>query len=495
MGLLGESWDDPKSQGLLALASGMLQGNMGAGVANFGQVMANAPDVAMKRKLMTEELAMKQLAEKRAQASFEQNQALYKMFQGGDAPVAGAQPGQSVTGQATGDPGMVAGIPRNAALADLALNGGKNVPEWMYKQGIPDMQVSNGVAYDKNKIKGGFLPGMSVSQNGQASLTTIGPDGLPRVSAPEGALDTASAYKRAEAGLKPIKVFNPDTQREEFSNEAEVAAPRLSRGETGMRSQAAGPMGADPAALRREIAATTADLKKTLDPSSRAALKDHLDGLTTTLASIPASGRVAAGPSAMEAAQNEAAKTGLVDTAKANVVRDTTRLGDAKRYGQLTATADRALTLLESGPTASGIGSAIDSAANFFGKSMKGADAAAELSTLAGWMTANVPRMEGPQSDKDVAQYRIMAGAVGDKTVPISQRIAAAKELKLLQDKYADLNGYAAQTGGASGDFSAPKPARSASMADIAATAKASGKTTAEVTKALKAQGYTIGGM
>jgi hypothetical protein len=57
MGLLGESWDDPKSQGLLALASGMLQGNMGAGVSNFGQVMANAPDVAMKRKLLAAQIS------------------------------------------------------------------------------------------------------------------------------------------------------------------------------------------------------------------------------------------------------------------------------------------------------------------------------------------------------------------------------------------------------------------------------------------------------
>ena len=155
---------------------------------------------------------------------------------------------------------------------------------------------------------------------------------------------------------------------------------------------------------------------------------------------------MAAGPSADEVTANESNRVRAVDTAKADVVRDTTKQGETKRYSQLNATTDRALELLKSGPTASGAGTAVDSVANFFGKSTKGADLAAELETLSGWMTANVPRMEGPQSNVDVQQYKIMAGAVGDKTLPTSQRIAAVKQLKLLQDKYAELNGAAPAT-------------------------------------------------
>jgi hypothetical protein len=43
-------------------------------------------------------------------------------------------------------------------------------------------------------------------------------------------------------------------------------------------------------------------------------------------------------------------------------------------------------------------------------------------------------------------------------------------------------------------DFNTAQTPRNVSIADIAATAKASGKTTAEVTQALKDKGYTIGG-
>lgn len=139
--------------------------------------------------------------------------------------------------------------------------------------------------------------------------------------------------------------------------------------------------------------------------------------------------------------QSEAEKTKLVDTAKADVVRDTAKITDAKRYGQITETTNRALELLNSGPTGSGFGSLVDSGVGFFGASTKSADIASKLETLGGWMTANVPRMEGPQSDKDTAQYRIMAAQVGDRKVPIPQRIEAAKELQFLQNKYAELNG------------------------------------------------------
>lgn len=65
---------------------------------------------------------------------------------------------------------------------------------------------------------------------------------------------------------------------------------------------------------------------------------------------------------------------------------------------------------------------------------------AAKLETLAGWMVANVPRMEGPQSNIDVENYRTMAGRVGDRTLPVDERLAALDVLEGLQQKYADLN-------------------------------------------------------
>ena len=161
-----------------------------------------------------------------------------------------------------------------------------------------------------------------------------------------------------------------------------------------------------------------------------------------------------------EQAQNKANETRLVNTAAANVVRDTSQIAAEKMHGQLKEGTQRALELLQQGPTASGIGSLMDSAANFVGKSTAGADAASKLDTISGWLTANVPRMEGPQSDKDVASYREMAGMVGDRTKPVSQRIGAVQEMQRLQDKYAEMNGGKSTAGAtvAPGNVPAPAP-------------------------------------
>jgi len=90
--------------------------------------------------------------------------------------------------------------------------------------------------------------------------------------------------------------------------------------------------------------------------------------------------------------------------------------------------------------TSSGMGAKVDEATGFFGKSTPGADAASQLDTLAGWMVSNVPRMQGPQSDKDVLLYRQMAAQVGDRNQPTSRRMAALDTLEALQAKYADIN-------------------------------------------------------
>jgi len=128
-----------------------------------------------------------------------------------------------------------------------------------------------------------------------------------------------------------------------------------------------------------------------------------------------------------------------------------------KQWGQLGESINMARELLP-GATASGAGAMVDKAANFFGKSTDGADAAAKLRTLAGWMTSNVPRMEGPQSDKDTANYRIMAGQVGDETLPTSQRLAALDALEEIRSRYAG-NG-APKTKQAPGAFADPEKER-----------------------------------
>jgi hypothetical protein len=51
-----------------------------------------------------------------------------------------------------------------------------------------------------------------------------------------------------------------------------------------------------------------------------------------------------------------------------------------------------------------------------------------------------VPRMEGPQSNFDVANYQTMAGLIGDRTKPLKTRQGALAEVIKLQEKYKALN-------------------------------------------------------
>ena len=47
--------------------------------------------------------------------------------------------------------------------------------------------------------------------------------------------------------------------------------------------------------------------------------------------------------------------------------------------------------------------------------------------------------MEGPQSDKDVALYKEMAGRIGDPNVPTSQKRAAVETIRELNSRYANV--------------------------------------------------------
>src|SRR3990167_5104567 len=103
-------------------------------------------------------------------------------------------------------------------------------------------------------------------------------------------------------------------------------------------------------------------------------------------------------------------------------------------------------------PTGSGVGAAYDYAAGIFGASPAGSVQAQQMKAIGGALTAKMPRMEGPQSDRDVALYKEMAAQVGDPMVPIARRKAALDTVKQLWSKYERLNPDAFQdrrTGGA----------------------------------------------
>ena len=98
---------------------------------------------------------------------------------------------------------------------------------------------------------------------------------------------------------------------------------------------------------------------------------------------------------------------------------------------------DQAEKLIDSS-TGSYAGAGIDQAGRMVGISTPGAQAGAKLKALEGALMMAQPRMEGPQSDKDTALYRQMAGQIGDPTAPAAQKKAALVEIKGLHQKYAD---------------------------------------------------------
>lgn len=134
---------------------------------------------------------------------------------------------------------------------------------------------------------------------------------------------------------------------------------------------------------------------------------------------------------AFQAAQ-EAAKT----TAKSDVALQTEEKKKAVKAGSMLDYINQANQLLDK---ASGSipGSIYAGAKQAAGVSDETTQANQKLKLISGWMVANVPRMEGPQSDFDVQNYKTMAGAIGDSSIPAGDRKAALETLMGLQQKYA----------------------------------------------------------
>ncbi len=86
------------------------------------------------------------------------------------------------------------------------------------------------------------------------------------------------------------------------------------------------------------------------------------------------------------------------------------------------------------------VGAGADWLGRAVGYSTDGAKATAQLKTLAGQLVSLMPKMSGPQSDKDVAMYREMAGNLADDTQPIQTRMAALQTIKALNNKYKEMN-------------------------------------------------------
>lgn len=141
----------------------------------------------------------------------------------------------------------------------------------------------------------------------------------------------------------------------------------------------------------------------------------------------------------------EAGKAQVSAQADANKLQ-TTRTRDANTALDLL---DDAQAILNSGATGSLIGAGADRLAGAFGRSTQGAQATAALQTIAGQLTSKMPRMEGPQSDRDVQLYKQMAGDLANDTLPVQTRLAALEQIRSLNRKYANRQPAASREQGA----------------------------------------------
>jgi hypothetical protein len=155
---------------------------------------------------------------------------------------------------------------------------------------------------------------------------------------------------------------------------------------------------------------------------------DPISGKVTPTEYTPEQGTTEAGARARVTAQNTATGTAQ-GTAQGALL---TRAFNAENISGIL---DIAEPLIDEA-TGSGSGATRDKLAAFFGESTEGAQAIAQLLPLQAAIMLNQPRMEGPQSDRDVQLYREAAGQLGDPTVPNATKKAALKTIRRLQDQY-----------------------------------------------------------
>ena len=112
-----------------------------------------------------------------------------------------------------------------------------------------------------------------------------------------------------------------------------------------------------------------------------------------------------------------------------------------QRNKQIAATLSEARDLLKRGKaTSGGLQSTLADVARGVNYTTDGMKDAAKLKNIGAWLTSNTPRMEGPQSDRDVKLYSEMAGMVGDESRTMEERRAAFTSLVGIIKKYREVN-------------------------------------------------------
>lgn len=394
MGLLGDSWDDPRTMATLQLAAGLLSGGglgqaLGRGLSGYQQTMAADEERRQKKAMrdaqmeetraqaLERDMRAKQV-EAQMQAQQRRLQALPSLFGGGTQTIGGDVLAPTEGGQP------------------------------MFSQGVqvtPQQQVTSPQRFDfKAALQAGYTP---EEIQKMAALQDLGRQEVART------LETTDAQGR------PITL-----QLDKFGQ----------------------PIGQGMAQWKAPMQVNQGDRVSFVNPVD---LKPQgAFGINMSPSERDASAR---GWASNSIAQQRLA----LDRAKANE-------GDAPQYkdGQWvmppkglrpgesfnpTARKDavEALNLIEQAKkiipdaTGSGFGTGVDAVGRFFGATTKGDMKIGQLQAIEGALVSKMPKMSGPQSDKDVELYKQMAGVIGDPTMPPERKKAALEQIEEIQRRYA----------------------------------------------------------
>lgn len=492
MGLLAQNSDDPQFAANMALAAGLLQGNMGGGLLGFSNALAQGKQQGMQNQLLQAQLRNYDSeieARKLKTIQDQRQQAMIASLFGGapgstapagpglpgleqyeakpqSAPYGGMGPSMPSAPQSTGTApqgGLLAlskqlGIPPEVIQSDIVFNGGKKISEYLNTRSAPKWENINGNLVNTNApgFQGGLQAGVSAGNGGQVTMWQPDGNGGLVVGAPRGALDTFRAYQQTGEGVKAdneLVTVTPQGQPPQQTTRGNLLRT------PGVGSVIPPGVQASRDAERKTI--LQSELTKAQQNYQSAIARNDQSGASRAQSDIAAISRElggsapAIGMPLQSPEEALRASQGATEDSKRNVAL----AGEVSKSRDMQGQIARARELLQRGPTASGIGSLVDKGAAVFGASTTGAELAAGLDTISGNLTSNVPRMEGPQSNFDVENYKIMAGRVGDRSLPVAQRMASLDEVERLQKKYAAYNGGTAPEAGQNLIQSLPKTA------------------------------------
>jgi hypothetical protein len=407
MGLLdnfGSNLDDPKTQAMLALGLGLLnsRGNFGQGLGQAGQQALGAYGDARKAQ------QQQQMQQQAMQSHALQQQMLQQQLQ--DSQRAAAEREKlsqlAASSMITPQQGAMAanGGPTNAAAGAI----GNTAP------GFDWAKYSSGLA-GINPMQA--LQVQAAMKKEQPKLSKLEPMKLP-----DGQMVNIAVFEDGTTKVLPYGV-RPDIALQSLGDK--VVAIDKNATPSGQSFK----MGATPDTLM-QVGATIRGQNVTAGTAAAKLAQDDRHFVAGQDAASPVEYKQDANGDWM-ALPKKPSLTG----APIQPVQVAAPNKNARAAKAALAIIDQAESLLDSA-TGSYLGTGVDIGAQVFGASTKGAQTTAKLKALEGALMMQQPRMEGPQSDKDVSLYRQMAAQIGDPTVPAETKRAALSEIRTMHERY-----------------------------------------------------------